>query len=843
MMIMKSLPYLALATIILLMPSHAAEVFEVGPGRESELPRGKEADGIRGDFLLRSDKIEAVVSANATLRRANMSTFYGDDGVTPGCLFDLTIKGTNNDQLICYGPAGHGPVSYVRVVDGQSAIESVTTAAKNKGIYKRHEYRVADGDQGVWITTTLRNETDKADKVSLKDDFTRFNETGSADSIKWFDAVNPADKAGYALVVLKVTGMEKMADDVELAPGTEVTIERFLAVGTSALQAWGIAASKRDKSKLVTGKIVDENGKPVTTAKLVVKIGNSKVTAYPDAEGKLELLLPGKKREATASDMGRVDVPISINGDAFTVTMAAASRIHFDIKDVQGRSPPCKVMFAGGPGSPSPDLGPIMRAHGCKDQYHSERGDFTVPVAAGNYHVTVVHGSEYDSLEKDVELAQGAEFVFSGILKRSVETPGWISSDFHNHSTQSGDNICGTDDRLINIAAEQLEFCPTTEHNRIFDWAPSIERLGLSTYVKTICGIELTGRRQHINAFPFTPDFFTQDNGAPVWNDDPRITSLDLRRHQGENPLRWVQFNHPDLANDFVDRNGDGLADGGFVGVGDMIDAVETQNGITSSILEGAPYRVNRKPGALAAKAEQIREFIWLQLLNQGHRLVAVGVADAHSVYGNGVGGWHIYLPSSTDEPSKIDWAELSPHAKAGNILVTNGPFMTVSTPDGKMAGDDVSSPGGTPLKVKVQCANWLDISRVQVLVNGRPEPTLNFTRTTHPQMFKDGVVKFDETIAVKLKSDAHLIVVALGEQTFLTGGYGSSDWGKLHPCAYNNPIYVDVDGNGFKANGDTLDFDLPTMGISADKARELLVKAGKMEPLPALPPLNVPTK
>ena len=36
------------------------------------------------------------------------------------------------------------------------AVESVTTAAKNKGIFKRNEYRVADGDQGVWITTTFR---------------------------------------------------------------------------------------------------------------------------------------------------------------------------------------------------------------------------------------------------------------------------------------------------------------------------------------------------------------------------------------------------------------------------------------------------------------------------------------------------------------------------------------------------------------------------------------------------------------------------------------------------------------------------------------------------------------
>jgi hypothetical protein len=114
----------------------SAEVFEAALGREKDLPGGKEADGIRGDFVLRSDKVEAVISQNAPLRRANMSTFYGEDGVSPGCLYDLTLRGAANDQLVIYGPCGHGQVSYVRSANvkeaGSAAVESVTTAAKKK---------------------------------------------------------------------------------------------------------------------------------------------------------------------------------------------------------------------------------------------------------------------------------------------------------------------------------------------------------------------------------------------------------------------------------------------------------------------------------------------------------------------------------------------------------------------------------------------------------------------------------------------------------------------------------------------------------------------------------------
>ena len=59
---------------------------------------------------------------------------------------------------------------------------------------------------------------------------------------------------------------------------------------------------------------------------------------------------------------------------------------------------------------------------------------------------------------------------------------------------------------------------------------------------------------------------------------------------------------------------------------------------------------------------------------------------------------------------------------------------------NGKIAGDDDRCTGGIDLNVRVQCTDWMDIDRVQVLVNSRPDPKLNFTRQSHPQMFKDGV-------------------------------------------------------------------------------------------------------
>lgn len=825
------------------LPLRSAEVFEASLGREAELPQGKEADGIRGDFVLRSDKVEAVISQNAPNRRANMSTFYGEDGVTPGCLYDLTLRGAANDQLVVFGPCGHGPVSYVRMVETKekdsAAVESVTTAGKNKGVFKRHEYRVKDGAQGVFVTTTLRNETDKPQKVNVKSDLTRFDTTGmTADGIFWSDAINPAHKCGYAVSGLKITGTQNMGDTLELAPKQEIIIERFFAVGTSPADAVSAFRSVKNAVPLgtVTGQIQGPDGKGVATAAVLLPDGKVYLPAYPDSEGKFSLKLPLGQTTLQVEDQGRPTAQVVVTVGARDtelpkIALGAPSAVRFDITDEAGKSLPCKAHFKPlDENAPKLFLGPAWRAHGCVDQYHSEKGQFTVQLPPGKYRVVVVRGPEYSHLEQEVQLAPGQEAAFKGVLKRLVDTKGWISADFHNHSTPSGDNVCDTDGRIINIAVEHLEFTPTTEHNRFFDWEPTIKSLGLESFIKTVKGIELTGRRQHVNAFPFEPEFQTQNNGAPDWNDDPRVTVLTLRRWQGERADRWIQFNHPDLANMFVDRDSDGIADGGFVGVGGMIDGSESQNGPGTDILAEAPYKLTRPKGSLAMKVNISREFAWRQLLNQGLRVTAVGVADAHSVYGNGVGCWRCYLPSNTDEPSKIDWAELAPHAKAGHIVLSTGPFLEVTTQNGKIAGDDDRSTGGIDLKVRVQCTDWLDINRVQVLVNSRPDPTLNFTRETHPQMFQDGVVKFEQKIHVPLQHDAHLIVVAMHETMGQEIGFGTSDYAKMRPCAYNNPIYVDADGNGFTPNGDTLGFDLPVGGLTVDKVRDKLIKAGVMK-------------
>lgn len=813
--------------------ARASNALEIGKRNRDDLPRGKEADGIVGDFVLRNDKVQALVSGNQPLRRANMSTFYGTNGITPGCLYDLTLNGAHNDQITIFAPADQrGPVSYVRIAEpgGErpALVETVVSAPSNDGLFKRHEYSLPDDAQGLDIKTTLRNESDTPVKQDIADRWTTFSSAGSFRGYRWADAVDPSDRAGYAFYCDCTAAVAHPTNIVSIAPGGERIISRFLAVGHSPAEAVGIAAQRRGEVGRIEAALTDAENNPAGQASIRIFAGKEQVIAYANDEGRASFpFLPGQYEIEIASlgsPTNRATLAVRAGETArIEHKFGAASGIALIVRDEAGADIPCKAQFIGIEGTPSPNFGPQNRAHGCRDQYHSETGSFKVSLAPGHYRVIVTRGIEYSHIAQDIEVRPGEVAQLNGQLTRMLDTTGWVSADYHNHSTPSGDNTCGTDDRIINLAAEHIEFAPTTEHNRLYDWQPHIDKLGLTRFISTVKGLELTGSGPHFNSFPFTPQPGEQDSGAPVWNRDPRITAALLRNHQGHMPERWIQINHPDLIENFVDRDGDGLADGGYIELGRMIDAVETENFSPSTLLQATPVRIFTNRTTKALTVVENREFIWLQLLNRGHRLTGMAVADAHSVHGNGVGGWRMYMPSKTDEPSQIDWRENSRHARAGRSILTTGPFLQVETSDGILPGGDARASDQVTLKVRVQCNDWIDIDRVQVLVNGRQEPKLNFTRKTHPDWFADGIVKFEREIPVKLEQDAHLIVVACSETQDLKLGYGSSDQSILRPFAYHNPIYVDVDGGGFKPNGDMLGFPAVPAKYTLDQARELI--------------------
>ena len=210
-------------------------------------------------------------------------------------------------------------------------------------------------------------------------------------------------------------------------------------------------------------------------------------------------------------------------------------------------------------------------------------------------------------------------------------------------------------------------------------------------------------------------------------------------------------------------------------------------------------------------------------MLNLGYRIPGVVNTDAHYNF-HGSGWYRNFVRCSTDDPAKIKPLEIVAQCKAGHIVMSTGPMMDVAVESGEgpkprgIPGDDVTAPSGNVrVRIRVACANWLDINRVQILVNGRPDPKLNFTRRQGSEGFGKGPVKFEATVPVALERDAHLIVVAIGEGETLERIMGPQ-YGKRPPIAVSNPVFVDVDGKGFQPNGDLL--GLPLVGAPASPKR-----------------------
>jgi hypothetical protein len=480
------------------------------------------------------------------------------------------------------------------------------------------------------------------------------------------------------------------------------------------------------------------------------------------------------------------------------------------ITDEAGGPIPCKVQFRGR-GVPDPDFGPDSGDTLVKNLVYSADGRFRVEVAPGDYEIVVSRGPEYDAVSTAITVAASVETPLAARLVRVVDTSGWISSDFHSHSTPSGDNTSSQLGRVQNLLSEQIEFGPCTEHNRISSYAPHLERLRAGHLMATCSGMELTGSLlpvNHQNAFPLVERPGEQDGGGPTVNNDDPVAQVERLALWDDAADKVVQMNHPNLVQVLGDRETDGKADAGFERMLGFVDVIEVHP-LEEIFTPPAPDFDPRR--------REHTVFRWLQMLNLGYRLPGVVNTDAHYNF-HGSGFLRNYLASPTDDPAKIQVADVIRSAEAGRVVMTSGPFLEAVASAGGEAGataGDAAKPAGpgetlraadgrVTLRIRVQCPNWFDVDRVQVFVSGRPDPKLNFTRRDHAGMFTRDVVRFEEEIAVTLDRDAQLVVATIGEGSNL-GLVMGPDHAQRRPIAVTNPIFVDVDGGGFKPNGDLL--------------------------------------
>lgn len=819
----------------------AAELTTLRPETWDEYaPRGKEVDCIYGDYVLRNDRIVAVVAQPIAGRNANMTVRN-----VGGCVIDLTRTDRQSDQLSAYYPGGTNmswrrpatgadaeqgagePDPAKTVVRGDAVVLRLVSQAGNGQPAAELRYTLADGCDFILVETVYSNPGDMPLEILLID---QMRADGSFEKVpngkaelfwvydKWFDQAYGITSANNPVQCLSdardstVRFEHDGKTSVVLEPGGKLQLARrlFAAANLLELKANVQRQSGYELSPVVL-EIRDTAGGPVAEADVVVEQGGVLYGAgRTDAEGRLKFDLPEGEFQATVSVPPCGTQSFALRGDTRRVVeLPQAGYIVAEISDERGGPIPCKVQFRGRGDTPDPVLGHDTSIRGVRNVYYSENGRFRLPLAPGKYEAIVSHGPEHDAVFAEIELTRGKETPLAAVLVRSVQTPGWVSADFHSHASPSGDNTSSQLGRVLNLLCEQIDFAPCTEHNRLSTYEPHLERLGAKRLMATCTGIELTdqpGDVNHHNAFPLVRNPRTQDDGAPLSDADMELKVERLALWDGGSE-KLVQQNHPDIGHVFFDKNGDGSPDSGFQKAFPFLDVIEVH----------PPHFIFQPPTITSGgKTYNNTVFNWLQLLNQGFRIPGVVNTDAHYNF-HGSGFLRVYLQSPTDDPAEIATLDMVHAAERGHVIMTSGPFLEVvltSDTAGEhsrgTAGDDVAAPGGkASLQVRVQCPNWFDIDRVQVFLNGAPSPELNFTRAATPERFTGGTVKFEQMLPLELAADTHVIIVAAGEHSTL-GPVMGPDHGKDMPIVISNPIFVDVDGGGFRPNGDTLGAPLP---------------------------------
>jgi hypothetical protein len=455
--------------------------------------------------------------------------------------------------------------------------------------------------------------------------------------------------------------------------------------------------------------------------------------------------------------------------------VAPSGTLEVRVVDEAGRPLAAKLTFTGVDGTPNPDFGNDGDLDGAGRFAWSGRGEFSRTLPAGHYHVLATAGFQRAAQSWDVDVAAGKTLQLSGRLPRVIDTPGWISADFHLHAAPSVDADIACSARVIAAAAEGVELAVSTDHYVVTDLGPTVRALrrsgALASPLMTMVGSEVSTVGNlfgHFNVFPLKP-------GAHIGyvNTTPRRLFTDAR---AASPRGILQVNHPrfphigyflryqlDPKTGRVPRRYQGEYDADY-------DTIEVFNGSEATL-----------PGRT-----RLVLFDWIHLLGLGHHYTGTGGSDSHKLFFLDPGlprNLIHYGQAKTDaDDLHADPQAIIEAIRQGHVVVTSGPILDADV-DGVGPGGTVSGHGKhLALHLRVRAAPWIDVRDVQVLEGGRGARIRWISVPRSEQ-----VVRLDTTVPLFVPAKTFVIVLARGHDD-LPNVYTAG----IKPFAFTNPIWLE---------------------------------------------------
>lgn len=417
------------------------------------------------------------------------------------------------------------------------------------------------------------------------------------------------------------------------------------------------------------------------------------------------------------------------------------------------------------------------------DVVYTLRGTAAITVPAGKHKVFASRGLEWGLDQREFDFVAGETYEWKAVLKRELDTQGWIGADFHLHTRAfSGHGDANLEERVISLIGEGVEFAVATDHNHNTDYRPTLEALGAVGQVTAITGNEVSTPIGHFNTFPLDPERAVIDSKL---REGGALFKLARAETNAFGIVPLIQLNHPRLTDiDWFGHTGLDAVRGVSKSKAwsDDFDTLEVFNANNMTGYEDAEL-VSGEPQGMGSVLQD-----WFHLLNRGARHGAVGNSDSHTVHFEFAGFPRNFVRCSTDDPSKIDPREVALALREKRMFTTSGPFVDFSI-DRHGPGEQVQAKDHqVELALRIQAASWVDVDRAKVWINGElaAELPVGAARTK---------VRLEQTVTLPLERDAWVVVCVEGDDALVPLLPNTAD--RHLPRAVTNPIWIDADGDG----------------------------------------------
>jgi hypothetical protein len=466
-------------------------------------------------------------------------------------------------------------------------------------------------------------------------------------------------------------------------------------------------------------------------------------------------------------------------GDVETIDFAlpATGTLQVTVTDGAGAPVPSRVTVVGFDPSPEPTAAGIAlpgfgsstlgKFNDMNDSvpfgivafaYTGASGVATLTVEPGTYHVFVSRGTEYSLWSTQlpptsgpIAISAGATTSLSAKIERVLDTQDFISSDFHVHGIASADSEVPDRLRAIEFAGEGVENLIATDHHVHKDYKPAMAAAGLSSWVTSTVGEEITTFDYgHFNGYPFKIDPSVPSGGSTDWavaappgKDFPSYGAYNLppagiyalATTQPEAlPSTTVQINHIDshFAPLKIDTSRVPPVDA-LTATDRLRLRLDPSNPPLGQIFYAFPALELWNGASRAHQSEFLdqRIGIWTNLLDQGIRTTAIADTDTHEfrqLRTPGARTWTATSPGK-DTPLSYDQDELAASVRAGRAVGGQGVYvqMRLLSTDGSGSVADFTNSGSTSmtssngivtLEIRVQSPIWAKWDRVEIYSN-----------------------------------------------------------------------------------------------------------------------------